>query len=322
VSDVDLTPKQREIRDDLLGLNQPRPRFAPGLATDLRDRLSADLEGAASTVKAGGRIVVSKFWLGHVLACEGRYAADLAEPFAWTTANVRGKVAHGAIERHILSSTPPSPLDLVERTLVRLAADDSGWGPGPFLRDIDTDDRLDIVRDACDAVTKFVMDWPPIPSRWTPRVESSLKYPFHDGRIELNAKPDLALGLPRGDEARVLIVDFKTGRPSVSHKSELHFYALVETLVRGTPPFRIATYYLDSGLADAEDVTVDMLWDEARRVAEAGGRMARVQAGEQAPTLTASPLCNYCPVLLTCVTGQDARGERAAGADGDDQEDV
>ncbi len=301
------TVQQQEILTNLLAIGKSRPSFDNALAGDLISWLAEKLAPAAAFLINEQRLVINKHHLSHSLACEGLYAADLEEEFAWTTANVKGTIVHGAIERFLLSPNPQPPLDLVHRTIDRLAEKDEGWGPGEFLRMIDEDERLEIIRDANDAVTKFVIDWPPIPTKWTPRIESRFTYPLFEGLIELKAKLDLAIGRPTDDKAKVIIIDFKTGRPSVSHQSDLHFYALLETLTRKTPPFRVATYYLDSGVADTEDVTTDLLWSEAHRVAEGGLRMARLLAGNEPETLTPSPLCDYCPRLASCDVGQEAR---------------
>ena len=44
----------------------------------------------------------------------------------------------------------------------------------------------------------------------------------------------------------MLIVDLKTGLRYQGHADDLRFYALVETLRIGVPPFRVATFYLDT----------------------------------------------------------------------------
>jgi hypothetical protein len=330
------SPKQREIVEGLFGQGQPRPRFDLLLAKRLATWLSTELQDTAAEVgmagagpaaggpaaggpAAGGpgRLVVGKFTLSAVLACDGMYAAREREPFAWSVPSVRGRVAHWAIERHILDpswsggASGHAPLDLVERAVARLAEDESRWGPGQYLRTLDCEDRLDLIRDAADVVTKFVQDWPPIARSWAPRTESPIKFSFHGGRVELNARPDLILGRPQGCEARTLIVDFKTGRPAVSHRADVSFYALAETLARGLPPFRVATYYLDSGVADTEDITEEVLWAQAQRVALGAARMARARRAGREPDLSPNALCPYCPAFATCGAGQESLGSFA-----------
>ena len=57
------------------------------------------------------------------------------------------------------------------------------------------------------------------------------------------------IGRPAGDESRKVIIDLKTGRPNARHRQDLGFYALLETLARGVPPRKLATFYLDASEA-------------------------------------------------------------------------
>jgi hypothetical protein len=50
--------------------------------------------------------------------------------------------------------------------------------------------------------------------------ESSSRWP-NDGPIVLSAKVDLIIGRPHGTESRKVIIDLKTGRPSVRHRQDL-----------------------------------------------------------------------------------------------------
>ena len=85
--------------------------------------------------------------------------------------------------------------------------------------------------------------------------------------IVLSGKPDLTLGQPDGTVAGKVIIDFKTGGFSPSHREDLRFYALLEAL-RILPPRLLATYYLDQGRVHSEEVTHDLLLSAA----EQGGR--------------------------------------------------
>jgi hypothetical protein len=85
-------------------------------------------------------------------------------------------------------------------------------------------------------------------TRWTP-----------PGCVELVGKTDLVIGKPEGRISTKLVIDFKTGWPSPTHRNDLRFYALLETVVRRVPPRRLVTFYLDSAEADVEDVTESVL---------------------------------------------------------------
>lgn len=86
------------------------------------------------------------------------------------------------------------------------------------------------------------------------------------GPVRLRAVFDLVLGVPTGSPARSFIVDFKTGDQRASHRQDLHFYALVETLRAGSPAYRVATHYLDGGTYCLDDVDEPILRAASRRV--------------------------------------------------------
>src|SRR2546427_118007 len=77
--------------------------------------------------------------------------------------------------------------------------------------------------EANDAVAKFEECFPRLRKEWRPRLESRARVDLCDDRIVLRAKADLALGQARGDEARVLIVDFKTSGSYPTHVDDLRF---------------------------------------------------------------------------------------------------
>jgi hypothetical protein len=297
---VELTPRQREIRETLLGLGEERPTFDAGIADGLRARLERDLE----SIDFREKMVVGKHAIQAVLDCEGRYRSSLYEPFAWSVQTVRGKVAHRAIERLVIRTDRENPLGLTEEVMTHFveAADDEPGGPGDFLRSASRPELDEVLRDASDAVTKFAMDWPPISRKWIPRVESVTSHTLCDGKVELRGRVDLALGLPEGNEARVFVVDLKTGREHPAHINDVRFYALVETLARGVPPFRVASYYLDAGMFRAEDVTLETLEVACRRTVDAVHLIHEIQAGRE-PKLTPNPSCTWCGARPDCDPG-------------------
>lgn len=297
---MELTPRQHEIRETLLGLGQERPTFDAGIADELRARLELDLQ----SIDFREKMVVGKHAIQTVLDCEGRYRSSLYEPFAWTVQTVRGKVAHRAIERLVIRGDRGDPLGLTEEVMTHFAdtADDEPGGPGDFLVHATPPQRDEILRDAGDVVTKFAIDWPSIPRRWIPRVESVSSHVLCGGLVELRGRVDLAIGTPQGNEARVFVVDLKTGREHASHIHDVRFYALVETLARGVPPYRVATYYLDAGMFRAEDVTVETLEVACRRTVDAVRLIHEIQAGRE-PRLTPNPSCSWCGARPDCGPG-------------------
>ncbi len=98
----------------------------------------------------------------------------------------------------------------------------------------------------------------------------------------------------------MLIVDCKTGRPYHWTLDDLRFYAMVETLRIGVPPFRVASYYLDTATWHAEDIDADVLAITVRRVADGARKMAELRLSEREATFTPGAACRWCSVRTTC----------------------
>ena len=113
-------------------------------------------------------------------------------------------------------------------------------------------------------------------------------------------KVDLSLGRRDGERARILIVDFKSGSPFHGHVDDLRFYALLDAIRSGVPPFRVATYYLDAARWLHEDVTEDLLESAAHRVADGVARWIEITVDKRAPALAPGPACGFCSERPTC----------------------
>jgi hypothetical protein len=209
-------------------------------------------------------------------------------------------VAHKAIELSINLQPCPPAAALVDLAVDRLVEDDWDWGPGRWLSEAPAVERAELRAFAADVVHKFQDEFPPLKQAWRPRLESSLSAELCGGRVTLRGKVDLALGQAQGTEARVLIVDFKTGGPAAGHRDDLRFYALLETLRVGVPPFRVASWYLDSGQWHAEDVDEDVLDTAVRRTVDGVTKLVELRVGERAARLQPGPTCGYCVARLGC----------------------
>jgi len=299
---AELNPRQRDIRDELLLYGQPRPAIDPDLGRSLRRRAIDEFGALVAGLDSSDWIRVDKHRLSQGHTCTGYLRARSSEEFGWSVANVRGKVLHRALEGLIMSAYRRTPLDLAHAAIDDLAEDDDEHTPGPFLAALPASDRQDLARDINDLVVKFVTDWPPMLAAWSPRVESPVKLAF--GALHLQAHFDLALGVPVGDEPRTFIVDFKTGWEQTDHRLEARFYGLMETLRSRVPPYRVATYYLDSGDYTYDDIDEDLLNETFDWVVE-GIRRILLARSDEPVEYEPSAACRWCPARQDCADGQE-----------------
>lgn len=294
--EVDLTPLQTRAYDELFATGAGRPTFPPDTADRLRAGLEERLADLVETL-TDVPFVVTKGSLSRVHTCEAHHVAEEAVGFSWSARTARGAIAHKAIELGFGMRVPAPPLELVDLAIDRVLEDERG--PAGFLAEAPAAELGELRAAASDYVCKFSDEFPPLKAAWRPRLESSLIGSLFGGRIELRGKVDLALGQARGTAAHVLIVDFKTGRPGPAHIDDLRFYALLETLRVGVPPFRVASWYLDSGQWHAEDVDDDLLEVAVRRTADGVRKLATLASGRP-PTLSPGPACRWCVARTTC----------------------
>ncbi|HEX9697362.1 MAG TPA: PD-(D/E)XK nuclease family protein [Actinomycetota bacterium] len=292
------TPAQQRIVDELF-THQDRPVWDAGV----RDRVRSGLEDAlrADVEAMGEAIFVGKYQLDQIHRCEGRFAATAAREFAWTVQMIRGRVAHTAIEIAMMDPDAGTPLDLIDRAVAALSDGSEQESVARFLKDLDAVDMARLKGEANNAVVGFMSDWPAIDRRWYPRTEASARAHLFGGRVKLGAKYDMAFGPPDGMRARVVIVDFKTGKRHSSHVDDLRYYALVETLKTGVPPFRVASYYLHEADFHVETITEELLGTAVRRTADGIRRIIALQSRE--PVLNPGPHCLFCPARETCQPG-------------------
>jgi hypothetical protein len=150
----------------------------------------------------------------------------------------------------------------------------------------------------------FLECFPRLEPRWRPVAESRLRADLNDDRIVLSGKVDLTVGRAEGLRAGKVLVDLKTGGFSPSHREDLRFYALVETLRLGVPPRVLGTYYLDGGRLHQEGVTEPLLRGALERVVDgAAAAVALLHEGRE-PQLKPGPPCRWCPRRATCDVGR------------------
>jgi RecB family exonuclease len=292
------TPTQLRVAAELFDREGHRPSFDPDLGPELTRLLEEGLGPVVADRQPSDALWVSKRALGQVHACEGWLLAEQDLPFSWSAPAARGTVAHKAVELSITLRRRSAPLDLVDLALERLV-ESGDKGLGTWLLDADPAELAQLRSDAADWVVKFEDTFPALRRAWRPRLESSLTVELCGGRVVLRGRVDLALGKADGSTARVLIVDFKTGRPQAVFTEDLRFYALLETIRVGVPPYRLATFSLDSGTWVAEDVDESVLASAVRRTIDAVAKMAGLEEGRP-PALRPGAPCRWCPAAVAC----------------------
>lgn len=300
-----LNPTQAATLDALgAGAVDARLEFPADLATRLRNDIEAGLEEAAATLEGERPVVIAKRLLNGVHGCQAQYLDERVRPFEPSAPVVRGSIAHKALELAVHWPGTPFPLDLVDAAIERVAASEH-WA-ADFLTTAAPADRAELRSSSTDLVTKFVECWPPLTAAMRPATEVSLSSEICGGHIILKGQADLTLGQPvgSGTRARKIIVDYKTGGRSPDHRTDLRFYALVETLRLGVPPRLLVTSYLTSGTLEVEPVTLGLLDATVARVVDGVTAFLALRAGEIEPRRRPSTACRWCPLLDDCAVGQ------------------
>jgi hypothetical protein len=294
-------PAQAEVLAALGARPHERPQFDPRLRAELRAELEARLAPLAARLPDRENLWVSKHLLSTVHGCEGLFLAQEAEEFAWTTATARGTVAHKAIELSVSWRGDPAPGTLVDEALARLIA--GGDRLSDYLGGLGEGERAELHGEAVERVAKFVECFPPLEARWRPVPESRLRSELCDERIVLAGKVDLAVGRADGMRAGKVLIDLKSGGFSPSHRNDLRFYALIETLRLGVPPRLIATYYLDGGRLQDELVTEDLLAVALERVVQGVEHAVALRHEGREAVLRPGPPCRWCARRTECTVG-------------------
>jgi len=298
------TPAQERMVDELLGWGRARPGFDDGLLASLDAVLAPAvgewLEARDRDPDARRRpLLVTKTRLTR-LVCDGLQRDPVPYSHAW--ANVRGTLAHAAIELDVDGGRAETASGLVRRAWERLATDRPGdpASISTWLNAREADERVTLVDQTVALVASFREVWPDLSG--TPlalRTEVRLVAHLGGSAVRLQGVPDIVIESPvRDTQARTLIVDLKTGMPrGQQDRDELRFYALLATLRDGRPPFRWATLYVTEGRFEEEDLSEAVLIAAARRVADAvrqAARLVGVAAESAGERLAAGDWCGRC----------------------------
>ena len=295
------TPTQMRTFEWLRRAEQPtvfNPDFIEQLVHSTRSAL-ADL----STRNGGADLYVSKGFLQRVHGCEALHLHNEANnDFSWSPATAAGFVAHKAIELLLNWQGEPFPADLVDHALASLA--DATGGQGAYVASLTEVDRAELRSKAVDRTTKFLYDFPHLPSSAIPVLESTMRY-APPGTITLSGKADLILGKPAANESHRIVIDFKSGWRSHHHRADLRFYALLHTLKDHVPPRRLITYYLDESDAEVEDVTEGALEAAQRYALDGVERHIELTVEGRPAEKRPGSACRWCPLASECDEGRE-----------------
>lgn len=322
-----MTPARERLRTDLLGWGRPRPRVDRDAMRALRADLEAGLAELAEeleVVAAGqrrGQLTVTKSRL-DALSCDG-LAID-GEPFTYSWASVRGILTHALVEQDWLEQrardTSAVALAVWDREASRSPGDPSSLSA--WMNALPADES-DAMRDQLAGLLEAFREvWPLLDSRQVGvHVERPFAFEAADGLVSLFGRPDLVLTSPHDDDhARTLVVDLKTGRPRPEHdRAEVRFYALLVALATGRPPFRWATYYVQEGRYDVEDLRMASLQATVRRVIDGVRQQVRIAGRESGATegltIRGGSWCRFCTRRSWCDAAREAGWEAEALGD-------
>ena len=291
----------RRLRGDGL----PRPLVDAGLAGGLRDWLEDGLVEAVASLPVDVDLVrVNKESLSQVLVCEAHLVARRGAPRVVTVDLARGSLVDALFRQWVTTGVVDDPWN---DAVAALEVEGDRDAIVAFVARLPAATRRRMMAVVAEHAATIAERWPGLSPTWLPRTQERLEVPLCGGRIVLAGVVDLVLGRPARDRASVCLVELKSGTRRLEHRGDLHFYALLEALRSGAPPFRVATYYSGTGELDAERVDEDTLVSALWRALDGVTRLCRLAAGAE-PGRTPNHLCAWCVGLPHCAPGQQRAG--------------
>jgi hypothetical protein len=182
-------------------------------------------------------------------------------------------------------------MDALFRQLVTIGRIDDPMGDGleslridprradavAFIESLEGRERVDF-EDEIETQSAITLSrWPRLSPAWLPRTQERIAIPLAGGGIVLVGIIDLIIGAPSRGRASVEVIDVKSGRPRLDDREDLRYYALLEALRSGAPPFRTATFYTRTGQVDFEDIDDEVLTCTVRSVLSAVEQLVGVR---------------------------------------------
>ena len=306
----DLNPIQFEVLSTLRVPEDWRP-LDPGVVAAVESLLVETLAPLRGRFTAENPLRINKNGLSTVHGCEKFHVEQKRQPFAWNVNTVRGTIVHKAVELLLNWRGPVTPADVVDEAIASIA-DNPRESASDFLDQLPAAQMAELRGAVMSAVTNFVDCFPPLKRQWRPLVEYSVLYDLFDKSVQFNTRMDLVIGQP----GRRVLIDLKTGRVTPTHRDDLRYYALIETLRTRQAPRLLASYSLDSARLDEEEVSEGVLQAAVRRTAAGAIAIAELQLKSREPRVRPGMQCRWCPVAGECAEGQRHLREMA----GDDDE--
>ena len=312
---MQLTDPQRRTLQQLIGTGE-RPVFPADLPQRLRDRI----EEAARGLDLPDALWLGKEKLNDLGRCEGTFQSKIsgeAPPFEHGRASATGVLQHRAIEVVVGAREPLDPHAAVDLAVDRIVEKEERFAE--YWRALPEPDRDEIHMEVVRRTILFETSFPPLRELrrdLAPATELSVRAELLGGSLVVSGKLDLLLGVPDRLEpmrATRIAIDLKTGGAYPAYAEDNRLYALVLALRFGVPPYRVASFFLESGTWQAEDVGEELLFHAADRVIDAARSAAALRNGRE-PALKPGPWCAWCPRLQVCPAADPDARQAVLGA--------
>jgi hypothetical protein len=293
----DLNPIQRSVFDALRVPEGWTP-LPDTLVEQLEAELTSGLAALDTVFTRDEPLRVTKRAMATIHGCETHHVEEKKSAFAWSLPTVRGTVAHKAIELLLNWRGDPVPALLADAAIESLI-NNPRESAGIFLAQLPDSDLAELRGMIVDTVTNYLESFPPLKPQWRPVVEHSARYTMFDESIVFSSRADLVIGTA----GRKVLIDLKTGQLTPTHRDDLRFYALVETLRSRQPPRSLASFSLDAARLDVEEVSEGLLRAAVRRTIDGVTLMADLVTERREPTRRAGFQCRWCPLNDSCEEG-------------------
>jgi hypothetical protein len=295
--DPELNPLQQAIIDSL-GVPVDWEPLPADVIVAIEAQLTQALAPLEGKFTAEDPLRINKHHIATVHGCEKYHVLNRESQFAWNINTVRGTIAHKGIELLMNWRGPIVPAEIVDAAIISVSENPRQSASG-FINTLSEHEYAELRGTVLGAVTSFIECFPPIKPQWRPMVEYSASYSLFNNSVVFSSRMDLVLGGP----GKKVLIDLKTGRLTATHRDDLRFYALVETLRSRQAPRQLGSYSLDSARLDEEDVTEGLLQAAVRRTAAGTLLIAELALKERTPELRAGAQCRWCPINDECETG-------------------